>query len=177
MWTMRRFGVSAVAAAAAVALTWPAAAFSSCVLLTQEEKRSGADVILVGTALEDPTATGVQRFQVERYEKGAGAKVARVETGVVARPDGTGSLTSVSIEVKTGERWRIYGLKRPGGVLETNECVGSVRLASKAAPESSDPGPGDGTGKGMLVAGVGLVGLGLVALLLRPHYRRLRTRR
>ena len=87
-------------------------------------------MIFVGEALEGPTETGVQRFRVDRYLKGTGPETAAVATGVVARSDGSGSTTSVSVNVNAGERWRIYATKRAhSDVLETSQCAGSGKLA------------------------------------------------
>jgi hypothetical protein len=128
-WMMRRTFAAAVAAGG-LALTAPGAVYASCIPQTEDQQRDRADVIFVGVASEGATASGVQRFQVERYLKGTGAGVVRVATGVVARSDGTGSLTSVSVVAAAGERWRIYATRRAEGTLETSVCAGSVKLAA-----------------------------------------------
>jgi len=102
-------------------------ASASCVLLTAAEQRARADVIFDGVALDGPTATGVQRFRVTRYRKGSGPRVVRVNTGNVRRGDGTGTVTSVSVLVKRGEKWRIFGRGSARKVLQTTICDGSRR--------------------------------------------------
>jgi hypothetical protein len=74
---------------------------------TERQHRANAAVIFDGLALDDPTATGVQRFRVTRYLKGHGSHVARVNTDDVRHADGSVTLTSVSLIVKRGEHWRI----------------------------------------------------------------------
>ena len=114
-----------VAAVAGAIVT--AAAGASCIPMSPAEQRARADVIFDGVALEGPTPTGVQRFRVTRYLKGRGPKVVRVSTGNIRRPDGTGSVTSVSIIVARGERWRIFAQGSARRVLRTSVCDGSRR--------------------------------------------------
>lgn len=101
---------------------------ASCIFVSAAEQRARANVIFDGVALEGPTATGVQRFGVTRYRKGSGPRVVRVQTGTTRRADGTGSTTSVSLFVKRGERWRIFGRGAASRVLKTTICDGSRRL-------------------------------------------------
>jgi hypothetical protein len=103
-------------------------AYASCLRSTPTEQRARADVIFDGVAVEGPTASGVQRFNVVRYRKGSGPRVVRVKTGVVRRADGSGSITSVSIFVRRGERWRIFAQGSPRKVLTTSSCAGSRKL-------------------------------------------------
>ncbi len=110
---------------AAAALT--ASASASCAPASPAEQRARARVIFDGVALEGPTATGIQRFRVTRYLKGRGPRIVRVRTGYVRRPDGSGSITSVSIMVKRGERWRIFATGNARTVLTTSVCAGSRR--------------------------------------------------
>lgn len=117
------FLLAAVFLAALAAST----AYASCVRMTAAEQRARADVIFDGAALDGPTATGVQRFRVSRYLKGHGPRVVRVDTGNVRRADGTGSVTSVSILVRRGQRWRIFARGSARKVLSTNVCDGSRR--------------------------------------------------
>jgi hypothetical protein len=122
-----RISLSAVLAIVAAVL--PAqAARASCVPVTPAEQRARADVIFDAVALEGPTATGIQRFRVLRYLKARGPRIVRVATGVVRRADGTGSVTSISILAKRGERWRIYARGSARRVLRTSVCDGSRRL-------------------------------------------------
>jgi hypothetical protein len=108
-----------------VSMMFAAAAEASCVLTTPGQQRARADVIFDGVALEGPTATGIQRFRVIRYFKGAGPRVVRVNTGTTRRADGTGTTTSVSLFVKRGEKWRIFGQGSPQKVVRTTACDGS----------------------------------------------------
>ena len=108
--------------------SWPSPASASCLPAGSAQLRARADVIFEGVALQDPTATGVQEFRVTRYLKGSGPTVVRVSTGNVRRADGTGRVTSIAIDVKKGERWRIFGRGSAGKTLRTNACDGSRRL-------------------------------------------------
>lgn len=112
----------AVALAAAVAAP---AAFASCLPATVAEQRARADVIFDGTVLEGPTATGIQRVRAVHYLKGSGPRVVRVSTGNILRAGGGGSVTSVSIVAKRGERWRIFAQGAATRVLRTTVCAGS----------------------------------------------------
>jgi hypothetical protein len=104
-----------------------AAGRASCIAATAAEQRARADVIFDGVALEGPTATGIQRFRVTRFLKGRGPDIVRVQTGTIRRPDGSGSTTSISLFVKRGERWRIFGRGSARRTLRTNVCDGSRR--------------------------------------------------
>lgn len=95
---------------------------------TAAARRASADIIFDGVAIEGPTAKGVQRFRVTRYLKGSGPRSARVRTRYVRRADGSGSITSVSVVAKRGERWRIFAQGSPRNVLTTSVCAGSKRL-------------------------------------------------
>lgn len=114
--------------ALAAALALPATAAASCIPQTPAQQRAAAAAIFDALVLEGPTSTGVQRFRVVRSIKGTVPRVARVATGVVRKADGSGSVTSVSVLAKRGERWRIFAIRR-GTILETNVCLGSRRLA------------------------------------------------
>lgn len=117
--------ISVVGLAALAILASTAAA--SCVPMTVAEQRARADFIFDGVALEGPTPSGIQRFRVTRYLKGRGPSVVRVNTGNIRRADGTGSITSVSISAKRGQRWRIYARGSSRKVLRTSLCDGSRR--------------------------------------------------
>jgi hypothetical protein len=107
-------------------------ASASCIVTTPAEQRARADVIFDGVALEGPTATGVQRFRVTRYLKGRGPAVTRVQTGVRRAGGGT-VVSSVSLFVQRGERWRIFGRGSSSRVLQSNLCDGSRRLRRASA--------------------------------------------
>ena len=118
----------AIAAAATAAFVGATVGEASCIAQTAAQQRARADVIFDGVALNGPTATGVQRFKVLRYRKGRGPAVLRVQTGNRVFADGTGSVTSVSIVVRKGQRWRIFARGSAKQVLQTNLCDGSRRL-------------------------------------------------
>src|SRR5215208_6779020 len=117
-----------VLVAALVAAAFPAVARASCIPMTSAEQRERADVIFEGIALDNPTSTGVQRFRVTRYLKGTGPNVLRVATGEIRRPGGGGIVTSVSLHVLRGQKWRIFGRGSSARVLRTSVCDGSKRL-------------------------------------------------
>jgi hypothetical protein len=112
----------------ALGTAFPAVAAASCIPMTPAQQRARADVIFEGVALEGPTTTGVQRFRVKRYLKGHGPRVLRVATGEVRRADGSETITSVSIHVERGERWRIFARGLVRRVLRTSVCDGSKRI-------------------------------------------------
>jgi hypothetical protein len=122
----RRITVSVAAASLALALG--ADAYASCIPQTAAQQRAGANVIFDGVALNGPTASGIQRFRVIRYLKGRGPSIVRVNTGNVRRSDGTGAITSVSLEVRRGERWRIFARGSAKKVLISSACTGSRRI-------------------------------------------------
>jgi hypothetical protein len=99
--------------------------------MTPVEQRARVKAIFDGVALEGPTATGVQRFRVRRYLKGGGPRILRVATGEVRHADGSETVTSVSIHVERGERWRIFARGSVRRVLRTSVCDGSKRIARR----------------------------------------------
>jgi hypothetical protein len=101
---------------------------ASCVPVTAAEKRARAHVIFDGVALDGPTFSGLERFRVVRYRKGTGPRIVRLRTGRKRYPGGGGVVTSVSIDARRGETWRIYARRARRGVFETNVCDGSRRL-------------------------------------------------
>ena len=107
----------------------PGLARASCIAMTPAQQRARADVIFEGRALESATTTGVQRFRVTRYLKGSGPQIVRVATGEVRRAGGGGGVTSVSLHVLRGERWRIFAQGSARRVLHTSVCDGSKRIA------------------------------------------------
>lgn len=115
-------------AAVVAAAVFASAASASCIRLSAQEQRARASVIFDAIALEGPTATGVQRFRVRRYLKATGPAVVRVNTGFIKHRDGSGTLTSVSLVVRRGERWRIFGRGSPLRIIQTNLCDGSRRV-------------------------------------------------
>ena len=123
----KRILLAAVIAAGIV----PGLARASCIAMTPAQQRARADVIFEGRALESATTTGVQRFRVTRYLKGSGPQIVRVATGEVRYSGGGGMVTSVSLHVLRGERWRIYARGSARRVLRTSVCDGSKRIARR----------------------------------------------
>jgi hypothetical protein len=103
-------------------------AAASCIHMTAARQRARAHVIFVGVALDGPTATGIERFRVTRYLKGKGPRIVRLSTGRKRYPDGSGVVTSVSIDARRGETWRIYARRLRPGVFQTTVCDGSRRV-------------------------------------------------
>jgi hypothetical protein len=114
--------------AAGASLVLAASAAASCVPMTAAQQRARADVIFDGVALGGPTFSGIERFRVIRYRKGKGPQIVRLRTGRRRYPGGGGVVTSVSIEARRGEIWRIYARRLRLGVFETNVCDGSRRV-------------------------------------------------
>jgi hypothetical protein len=119
--------ITTLTAVLVVAALSAAAADASCIQMTPAQQRARADVIFDGVALEGATPSGIQRFRVTRYVKGRGPAVLRVNTGSRRRADGTGSTTSVSLDVRRGERWRIFARGSVRKTLYSNLCDGSRR--------------------------------------------------
>jgi hypothetical protein len=117
-----------VAAALLAGGTAVVPAHGLCVRMSAAEQFARAQVVFDGVALVGPTATGIQRFRVTRYRKDRGPEIVRVETGYVRRAGGSGPVSSVSIVVERGERWRIFARGNPQDVLRTTICDGSRKL-------------------------------------------------
>jgi len=101
---------------------------ASCILMTPAQQRVRAHIIFTGVALDGPTATGIERFRVIRYVKGQGPGIVRLSTGRKRFAGGGGVVTSVSIDARKGETWRIYARRLRPGVFQTTVCDGSRRL-------------------------------------------------
>lgn len=110
----------------------PGLARASCIAMTPAQQRARANVIFEGRALESATTTGVQQFRVSRYLKGGGPLIVRVATGEVRHAGGGGVVTSVSLHILRGERWRIFAQGSARRVLHTSVCDGSKRIARAA---------------------------------------------
>ncbi len=169
----RLVGFFALAVTAALAGAAPAAA--SCLASTPDEQIARADVIFDGVALEGPTASGRQRFRVRRYVKGDGPEVVRVVTGVTRRADGSGSVTSVSLDVAAGEGWRIFGERNSRDVIGSSACTGSRRLTREelratGTVETQDRGRTE-LAVGAMVALVALAGVALIVRRRRGQER------
>jgi hypothetical protein len=113
-----------------VSLVLAGTAAASCIPMTAAQQRARADVIFDGVALDGVTATGIERFRVVRYRKGTGPRIVRVRTGRKLFPNGTGTITSVSINAARGQTWRIFArrVRAKPMLFETNVCDGSRRL-------------------------------------------------
>jgi len=109
-------------------LVLAASAAASCVPMTFAQQRARADIIFDGVALDGPTSTGIERFRVVRYRKGRGPQIVRLRTGRKRYAGGGGVVTSVSIDARRGETWRIFARRLSPGLFETNMCDGSRRL-------------------------------------------------
>ena len=97
---------------------------TSCIATTAAQKRAAAHVIFDGVAPSSATRTGIQRFRVTRYLKGRGATNVRVRTG-----NSTRVTTSISIDPRRGQRWRIFARRTSTpGLLRTDACMGSRKL-------------------------------------------------
>jgi hypothetical protein len=103
-------------------------ATASCVPMTAAQQRARAHIIFNGVALDGPTATGIERFRVIRYLKGKAPRIVRVSTGRKRYAGGGGVVTSVSIDARRGETWRIYARRLRPGIFQTTVCDGSRRL-------------------------------------------------
>jgi hypothetical protein len=148
------------------ALILAAAARASCIPATEAEQRARADVIFEGVAVEGPTPSGRQQFRVDRYLKGSGAKLVAVATGVTRNADGSGSLTSVSVSVAAGERWRIFGRVIEGAV-ETSICAGSTRLVGREGTSVGQPSISSDRGAMVAATAVLIVALGVAVMVTR----------
>jgi hypothetical protein len=73
------------------------------------------------------------RFRVVRYLKGRGPRRVRVQTALRKVDGDTYMWTSVGIDPRAGERWRIYGFRAKNGVVRTSSCAGSGRLGFSRA--------------------------------------------
>ena len=112
----------------ATSLVLAPSAAASCVPMTAAQQRARAQIIFNGVALDGPTATGIERFRVIRYLKGKGPKIVRLTTGRKRYTGGGGVTTSVSIDAKRGQTWRIYARRLRPGIFQTTVCDGSRRL-------------------------------------------------
>jgi hypothetical protein len=137
--------VTLAVASAFVAAGVAAPTASACCIWTPEADRiAGADVIFEGVALEGATETGIQRFRVTRYLKGAGPEIINVNTYHRSNGSFIFATTSVSIHADAGSEWRIFGYGSPDAALQANSCT-SRRLPlpplGQEPPPPSPPGP------------------------------------
>src|SRR5690348_8692448 len=151
-------GTAQVAATPAREMTGVAA---SCAAVSPAEQFAAARLVFVGVMLPGPaTQDGVlgspARMRVERYLKGHGPRVVRVDTALRIEPGGiTGG--SEGIFPRAGERWKIYtGSRRQP--FATSICGGSSRVMSspalalwRAFPVQAHPRPIVPLGGGMVI--------------------------
>ena len=129
----------------AAALAFARSASASCaVSVSGTPLRPAADVIFDGVLLDGPNDTPFEHFQVIRYVK-SDRSAQRVEAVVTGCQTFTSlelaGQTSLSIDARPGEVWRIYAGRRADGALETNTCGGSTRLALSASAEELAAAP------------------------------------
>ena len=99
---------------------------------TRRQAFRDARLVFDGVALGGPSVDGYllspARFRVERYRKGSGPKVVRVQTAYRQHEDGLVSVSSELISPRRGQRWRIFTRTSPDRVIKTSVCQGSRRL-------------------------------------------------
>jgi hypothetical protein len=106
---------------------------ASCAAVSPAKQLAEARRVFVGVMLPGPaTQRGVlgspARMRVERYLKGRGPRIVRVDTALRIEPGGiTGG--SEGIEPKAGQRWKIYTDSRHQP-FATSICGGSRRVGS-----------------------------------------------
>jgi hypothetical protein len=109
---------------------------ASCAAVSPAEQFRMARRVFVGVMLPGPTAeAGVlgspARMRVERYLKGHGPRIVRVETALRIEPGGVAG-GSEGIFPKAGERWKIYTDSRRQP-FATSVCGGSRRVMASPA--------------------------------------------
>jgi hypothetical protein len=126
---------AAVSLAAIALIGGPSASSqsSACVVQTEKQLRGQARVIFDGIAMRGPTYRGEiltpARFRVLRYWKGHGERVVLVQTRTRKLRHGIYATVFERIDPHRGEHWRIYGRRAQNGVVQTEFCAGSGRLA------------------------------------------------
>lgn len=123
---------------AGLAASAPSALALSCAPQTPRQLLEWADVVFDGQVGDVPSPEGSAgspgpalptaplTFTIERYLKGSGRGFERVAAAV---PDDPVSL-EWGLRPALGERWRIYGRRRPGRIVFAPPCRGSTRLRS-----------------------------------------------
>lgn len=132
---------SAHGASTAVRVTGVAA---SCAAVSPAQQFAAARLVFIGVALPGPTAhyskrpvlASPARMRVERYLKGDGPQIVRVDTAVTIEGSDSIAVGEDGIDPSAGERWKIYtGSRRQP--FATSICGGSKRVASGPAPAPS----------------------------------------
>jgi len=134
---------------------------ASCAAVSPAEQFNMARRVFVGVMLPGPTAeAGVlgspARMRVERYLKGHGPRIVRVETALRIEPGGIAG-GSEGILPKAGQRWKIYTDSRRQP-FATSVCSGSTRVVEspalalwRAFPVTANPRPIVPLGEGMVL--------------------------
>jgi hypothetical protein len=110
---------------------------ASCAGLSPAQQLAASRLVFVGVMLPGPATTyrgrrvlgSPARMRVERYLKGHGPRVVRVQTGVTIESDAIG-IGEDGIEPQAGERWRIYTQSRRQP-FDTSVCLGSTRVPAR----------------------------------------------
>lgn len=108
-----------------------------CLTLLDSMRFRLADIVVDGVFEDGPALQVGDRnpllspasLRVERYDKGTGPAVIKIQTAYTRGTDGTIGYGTPAIEPEAGERWRIYGLRDPDlpDRWVTSPCDGSVR--------------------------------------------------
>ncbi|MGN6871027.1 MAG: hypothetical protein ACTHMY_21755 [Solirubrobacteraceae bacterium] len=133
---------------------------ASCAALSPGEQFDMARTVFVGVMLPGPaTQAGVlaspARMRVERYLKGHGPRVVRVNTAVTIESDATG-IEEDGIEPRAGQRWKIYTQSRRQP-FDTSICLGNTRLVASPALALWRAFPVQATPRPIVPLGEGLV--------------------
>ena len=113
-------------------------------------------MIFVGVASEGATETG-PALRGRALPGRCGSCRLGVATGVVARVDGTRTVSSVSVIAAAGERWRMYATGRADGSLEASVCAGSAKLGPAEDGAAAPPPVERGDVKASTVATRGVL--------------------
>jgi hypothetical protein len=116
---------------------------ASCAAVSPAQQFAAARLVFVGVMLPGPTTRlgsrpvlgSPARMHVERYLKGHGPRMVRVDTAVTIESDAIG-VGEDGIEPRAGQRWKIYTQSR-GQPFNTSICDGSRQAASPSQPSPS----------------------------------------
>jgi hypothetical protein len=137
---------------------------ASCAGLSPASQFAAARRVFVGVMLPGPmTRYGARvvlgspaRMRVERYVKGAGPRIVRVDTAVTVESDAIG-IAEDGILPRAGQRWKIYTRSRRQP-FDTSTCDGSTRVVAspalalwRAFPVQAKPRPIVPLGEGVVL--------------------------
>jgi hypothetical protein len=116
---------------------------ASCAAVSPAQQFAAARLVFVGVMLPGPTTRlgsrpvlgSPARMRIERYLKGHGPRMVRVDTAVTIESDAIG-VGEDGIEPRAGQRWQIYTQSRRQP-FNTSICAGSRRVASPSQPSPS----------------------------------------